>query len=79
MHTRLSGAALPVGQQIGTAYCYARSGKYCTIDPQGIAWETYETPGAVPTFGESRNSQSTESNAAAACCSPARGKPIGGR
>ncbi|KWK60977.1 ArsI/CadI family heavy metal resistance metalloenzyme [Burkholderia stagnalis] len=78
MHARLNGAALPLDEQIGMACCYARSDKYWTIDPQGIAWETYQTLGDVPTFGESRNSQSTESNAeASACCSPARGKPIG--
>ncbi|KVE30166.1 glyoxalase [Burkholderia singularis] len=78
MHARLNGAALPLDEQIGTACCYARSDKYWTIDPQGIAWETYQTLGDVPTFGESRNSQSAESNAdASACCSPARGKPIG--
>lgn len=78
MHTRLNGAALPVDEQIGTACCYARSDKYWTVDPQGIAWETYQTLGDVPTFGESRNSSAAESNAdASACCSPARGKPIG--
>ncbi|AZQ49632.1 ArsI/CadI family heavy metal resistance metalloenzyme [Burkholderia cenocepacia] len=78
MHTRLSSAALPVDEQIGTACCYARSDKYWTVDPQGIAWETYQTLGEVPTFGESRHASPTESNAdASACCSPARGKPIG--
>jgi hypothetical protein len=78
MHTCLSGAALPVDEQIGTACCYARSDKYWTVDPQGIAWETYQTLGDVPTFGESRNVPPAESNAdASASCSPARGKPIG--
>ncbi|AOI68807.1 ArsI/CadI family heavy metal resistance metalloenzyme [Burkholderia ubonensis] len=78
MHTRLSSAALPVDEQIGTACCYARSDKYWTVDPQGIAWETYQTLGEVPTFGESRHAPATKSNAdATACCSPARGKPIG--
>ncbi|HDR9510471.1 glyoxalase/bleomycin resistance/dioxygenase family protein [Burkholderia cepacia] len=78
MHTRLSSAALPVDEQIGTACCYARSDKYWTVDPQGIAWETYQTLGEVPTFGESRHASAAESNAdATACCFPARGKPIG--
>ena len=78
MHARLSDAALPVDEQIGTACCYARSDKYWTVDPQGVAWETYQTLGEVPTFGESRNAPAAESNAdASACCSPARGKPIG--
>lgn len=78
MHTRLSSAALPVDEEIGTACCYARSDKYWTVDPQGIAWETYQTLGEVPTFGESRHVSAAESNAdASACCFPARGKPIG--
>ncbi|MEK7916382.1 ArsI/CadI family heavy metal resistance metalloenzyme [Burkholderia contaminans] len=78
MHARLSGAALPVDEQSGTACCYARSDKYWTVDPQGVAWETYQTLGQIPTFGESRTAPAAESNAdASACCSPARGKPIG--
>ncbi|WP_257828172.1 ArsI/CadI family heavy metal resistance metalloenzyme [Burkholderia glumae] len=78
MHKRLSTAALPVDPQIGTACCYARSDKYWTVDPQGITWETYQTLGAVPTFGESRNGPTAESNTdGSACCTPARGKPIG--
>ncbi|KWF83407.1 glyoxalase [Burkholderia cepacia] len=78
MHTRLKGAALPVDEQIGTACCYAQSDKYWTVDPQGIAWETYQTLGEIPTFGESRVVPATQPEAnASACCSPARGKPIG--
>lgn len=78
MHARLSHAALPIDEQIGTACCYARSDKYWTVDPQGVAWETYQTLGEVPTFGESRNAPAADSNAApAACCSPSRGKSIG--
>lgn len=77
MHARLSHAALPVDEQIGTACCYARSDKYWTVDPQGVAWETYQTLGATPTFGESRTAPAAENANASACCSPARGKPIG--
>lgn len=77
MHKRLSGAALPVDEQIGTACCYARSDKYWTVDPQGVAWEAYQTLGDVPTFGESRTALAAENADASACCSPTRGKPIG--
>lgn len=78
MHERLSDAALPLDEQTGTTCCYARSDKYWTVDPQGIAWETYQTLGNVPTYGESRNAQPAESNAdTAACCTPARGNPTG--
>nr|WP_302054663.1 ArsI/CadI family heavy metal resistance metalloenzyme [Burkholderia multivorans] len=78
MHARLSNSALPVDEQIGTACCYARSDKYWTVDPQGVAWETYQTLGEVPTFGESRPASSAESNTdVSACCSPSRGTPTG--
>ena len=77
MHKRLGDAALPVDAQIGTACCYARSDKYWTVDPQGIAWETYQTLGEVQTFGEARTAPSAENADASACCSPTRGKPVG--
>ncbi|WP_009907511.1 ArsI/CadI family heavy metal resistance metalloenzyme [Burkholderia thailandensis] len=62
MRARLDHAALPIDEQIGTACCYARSDKYWTVDPQGIAWEAYRTLGEVPTFGESRAVQAPEAN-----------------
>ncbi|MDF3885061.1 ArsI/CadI family heavy metal resistance metalloenzyme [Cupriavidus basilensis] len=68
MRERLSGAELPMEEQIGTNCCYAKSDKYWTVDPQGIAWESYHTLDSIPTFGESR----TEATASAsACCAPA--------
>jgi hypothetical protein len=76
MHTRLNGAALPVDEQIGTACCYARSDKYWTVDPQGMG----NVPDARrrPHLRRICNASAAESNAdASACCSPARGKPIG--
>ncbi|MEX3955284.1 ArsI/CadI family heavy metal resistance metalloenzyme [Trinickia sp. EG282A] len=78
MHERLNVAALPVDAQVGTACCYARSDKYWTIDPQGIAWETYQTLGEIPTFGESRDAAPIERNAeVSASCAPTCGKAIG--
>ncbi|WP_109479399.1 ArsI/CadI family heavy metal resistance metalloenzyme [Paraburkholderia sp. C35] len=77
MHDRLEGAALPVDTQIGTACCYAKSNKYWTVDPQGIAWESYHTLNDIPVFGESRNTQNSVPNAeVAACCAPSSGKPV---
>jgi hypothetical protein len=57
MHARLEGAALPVDTQMSTACCYAESNKYWTVDPQGIAWESYHTLNGIPVFGESRQAQ----------------------
>lgn len=45
-----------------TACCYAKSDKYWITDPQGIAWEQFQTLDAIPVFGESR------SDSGAACC-----------
>ena len=42
--------------------CYARSDKYWTTDPQGIAWETFHTLDSIPVYGETPRAQS------AACC-----------
>ena len=59
MHVRLEGAALPVDTQMGTACCYAKSNKYWTVDPQGIAWESYRTLNDIPVFGDARNAQNS--------------------
>ncbi|MGF6980058.1 catechol 2,3-dioxygenase-like lactoylglutathione lyase family enzyme [Paraburkholderia sp. JPY465] len=78
MHDRLESAALPVDAQIGTACCYAKSNKYWTVDPQGIAWESYHTLNDIPVFGESRSAQnSARASEVAACCAPSSGKPVG--
>ena len=37
--------------QKGAACCYAKSDKYWTIDPQGVAWESFHTLGSVPVYG----------------------------
>jgi catechol 2,3-dioxygenase-like lactoylglutathione lyase family enzyme len=78
MHGRLEGAALPVDAQIGTACCYANSNKYWTVDPQGIAWESYHTLNDIPVFGESGNAPaSAPASEIAACCAPSLRKPVG--
>jgi catechol 2,3-dioxygenase-like lactoylglutathione lyase family enzyme len=64
LHQRLEAAAGPVIEQKGTACCYAESDKYWTVDPAGIAWESFHTLGRVPVFGEKAAEGS-------ACCAPA--------
>jgi len=64
LHQRLQAAAGPVVEQKGTACCYAESDKYWTVDPAGIAWESFHTLGRVPVFGE----KAVEGTA---CCAPA--------
>ena len=63
LHQRLQAAEGPVVEQKGTACCYSESDKYWTVDPAGIAWESFHTLGRVPVFGE----QAAEGSA---CCAP---------
>ena len=50
-----------------TTCCYARSDKHWSSDPQGIAWETFQTLGTAPTF----NGGAGETTASACCPVPA--------
>ena len=78
MHDRLEGAAVPVDTQMGTACCYAKSNKYWTVDPQGIAWESYHTLNDIPVFGESVEAQaSAPASEVTACCASSSAKPVG--
>lgn len=61
LHARLQAASGPVIEQKGAACCYAESDKYWTLDPAGIAWESFRTLGRVPVFGE-------KSAEGSACC-----------
>ena len=67
--SRLAQADVAITEQKGASCCYAKSDKYWTLDPQGIAWESFHTLQSVPVFG-----QDTRSKVAAAtpkaCCAP---------
>jgi lactoylglutathione lyase len=63
LHQRVEAAKGPVIEQKGTACCYAESDKYWTVDPAGIAWESFHTLGRVPVFGE-------QAAGGSACCAP---------
>jgi len=66
MQTRLASANLPMQSQSETNCCYATSNKHWSVDPTGIAWESFHTLGNAPTYGESRD----RSAEASACCVP---------
>ena len=68
MRERFASAELPVIEQTATTCCYAKSDKSWTVDPQGVAWETFRTLEAAPTYGQSRHDPEPD---AAACCAPA--------
>ena len=67
--SRLAQADVSVMPQKGAACCYAKSDKYWTLDPQGIAWESFHTLDSAPVFGEdTRASSKPVEKAKAACC-----------
>ena len=49
--SRLAQADVSVLPQKGAACCYAKSDKYWTLDPQGVAWESFHTLETIPVFG----------------------------
>jgi len=61
--SRLAQADVAVTAQKGASCCYAKSDKYWTLDPQGIAWESFHTLESVPMYG-----RDTRKEAKAACC-----------
>ena len=73
---RLAQADVAITAQKDASCCYAKSDKYWTIDPQGIAWESFHTLDTVPMYGQDTRSQAVEAKNAgqAACCGPAMAK-----
>ncbi|WP_031436802.1 ArsI/CadI family heavy metal resistance metalloenzyme [Methylobacter tundripaludum] len=65
-------AALPVEEQKGAACCYSESNKYWTVDPQGIAWESFHSLASIPLFGE--DIPVPVKKAESACCSSPSGE-----
>jgi len=69
---RLAQADVAITAQKGASCCYAKSDKYWTIDPQGIAWESFHTLDSVPMYGQDTHARAdTPKSTKAACCGPA--------
>lgn len=62
---RLDQATLPSRSEENANCCYAESNKHWTVDPQGIAWESFHTLANIPIYGTD-----TAPQAASACCAP---------
>ena len=60
--SRLAQADVSVTAQKDASCCYAKSDKHWITDPQGVAWETFHTLEAAPTYGEEL------SKSRSACC-----------
>ena len=63
IHANLQHADGTIVAEKGVHCCYSKSDKYWVTDPQGIAWESFRSLGAVPLYGEQH------SVAPGACCS----------
>ena len=66
--SRLAQADVSVTPQKGASCCYAKSDKYWTIDPQGVAWESFHTLESAPVYGEDRKARAEKRTGA--CCVP---------
>lgn len=66
--SRLAQADVALMPQKGAACCYAKSDKYWTLDPQGIAWESFHTLDSAPVFGEDTRARAAQKKTA--CCAP---------
>lgn len=64
MKARAESADLGVRDDGVTTCCYARSEKHWITDPQGIAWEQFQSLGDIPVFREAAPA------GASACCEP---------
>lgn len=73
LRVQVGRAEIAAVDQPNATCCYARSDKYWTTDPQGIAWETFHTLDAVPVFGATHRAQPAEGEAA--CCAPTATQP----
>ena len=67
LHQRLDAAALPAVTQEQAACCYARSKKHWTVDPQGLAWESFHSLDTIPMFGEDDVPAASDPKASACC------------
>ena len=67
MRDQLGRADASLLEETGANCCYAKSDKYWVTDPQGVAWETFHSLGAIPVYGDGIGNAQTE---ARACCAP---------
>jgi predicted enzyme related to lactoylglutathione lyase len=57
LRQQVAGAQIAAEDQANADCCYARSDKYWTTDPQGIAWETFHTLDTIPVYGDTNRNQ----------------------
>jgi hypothetical protein len=62
---RLAQADVAITAQKNASCCYAKSDKYWTIDPEGVAWESFHTLDSAPVYGADTRKAAAPK---AACC-----------
>lgn len=74
LQARAAPADAPVFDQGTASCCYARSVKHWVTDPQGIAWEHFQTLENIPLFKEAAG----DAPASVVSCVPAdqKGRPV---
>lgn len=71
VRARLTRAEVALVEQQEAECCYAKSNKYWVTDPQGVAWETFETLNSIPVFSNTPHINDVSPLASkAACCMP---------
>jgi catechol 2,3-dioxygenase-like lactoylglutathione lyase family enzyme len=74
LREKVSKAQIGAFDQPNADCCYARSDKYWTTDPQGVAWETFHTLDSIPVYGDAERTEptggcgSTQPSKSNACC-----------
>src|ERR1041385_9128849 len=63
--SRLAQADVSTLAQKDASCCYAKSDKYSTIDPQGVAWESFHTHADIALYGQATRSKSKQEQAKA--------------
>ena len=54
LREKVRAAEIVALDQSNAECCYARSDKYWTTDPQGVAWETFHTLDSIPCMARRR-------------------------
>lgn len=70
MKARANAANLAPRHDGVSTCCYARSDKHWVVDPQGIAWEHFQTLGSIPVFREDAGVKPSTESGPSACCAP---------
>ena len=65
---RLDSADIESIPDVGSSCCYSHSNKHWTVDPQGIAWESFHTLGDLAFFGKDTKADPDDNSSA--CCIP---------